>query len=215
MKAPSVAEYLVQEILNNSRNNSQPEAQGSKEIVSGTNSKRPSKRRRQLDHTYRRPRSSRPQPDISGPGDSDSAVEGRSLVGDDSVTCQPDLDDMTINQSSDSLMIDMHQPLQECEEDILEMSVEQALQEGVQGQSAAHRRTIDSEPMLHPSEATYSSDSAIVDSAHRRPSVVLNESTEGSQTHSPSGAGQRETALSENNGKATDTQTPSAPPLII
>jgi hypothetical protein len=183
-----VAEYLVQEILNHSRNNSQPEAQGSEENVSGTNSKRPSKRRKQLDHTYQRPRSSRPQPDISGPGDSDSAIEGRSLVDDDSVTCQSDLDDMTINQSSDSLMTDMPQPLQKCEAVIPEIVVKEVPYEGVQGQSTAHDHTI-------------GNDSVKGNTVHRQPPVAVDESTEDNQTTrrppSPCEAEQQETALPE------------------
>ena len=52
VKAPSVALYLAQEILNYSRDDSQPEAQESKEGESDTNHKRSSKRRKQVDGTY-------------------------------------------------------------------------------------------------------------------------------------------------------------------
>jgi hypothetical protein len=51
--------------------------------------------------------------------DSHRASGSSSLVGDDSVTCQLGHDDITINQSSDSLV--MEKPLPECEEDILKI----------------------------------------------------------------------------------------------
>ncbi|KAH8746277.1 hypothetical protein F5882DRAFT_446348 [Hyaloscypha sp. PMI_1271] len=159
------------------------------------------RRRKQLDHTYQRPRSSRPQPDISGPGDSDSAIEGRSLVDDDSVTCQSDLDDMTINQSSDSLMTDMPQPLQKCEAVIPEIVVKEVPYEGVQGQSTAHDHTI-------------GNDSVKGNTVHRQPPVTVDESTEDNQTTrrppSPCEAEQQETALPEMDVKVSDAQAPSA-----
>jgi hypothetical protein len=71
-----------------------------------------------------------------GTEDSHRASSSSSLVGDDSVTCQPGHDDMTINQSSDSLVTE--KPLPECEEDILEIVAKEVPQEGVQGQSSAH-----------------------------------------------------------------------------
>jgi hypothetical protein len=218
VKAPSVAEYLAQAILNHSRDDSQSEAHSSNDCGSGTNAKRPSKRRKQLDRTYRLPKSSRTQPDISRDEaeDSDTAVEGRSPVGDDSVTCQPC---HTINQTSDSLTTEKPQPLQECEGDIPEIVVEQVPQEAVQGQSAARSRTTGTEPALHLLKATCSSDSAMRDAAHKQPSVAitLDGSTEDSQTTCIPpfliNAEQRETALPEINGKASDAQAPSAPSL--
>jgi hypothetical protein len=51
--------------------------------------------------------------------DSHRASGSSSLVGDDSITCQPSHDDMAINQSSDSLVTE--KPLPECEEDIPEI----------------------------------------------------------------------------------------------
>ena len=101
VKAPSVALYLAQEILNYSRDDSQPEAQDSKEGESDTNHKRSSKRRKQVDGTYRLPKSSGKQPDIAR---DDTGFEGLSVIGDESVTCQPSHCDITTNQSSDSLM---------------------------------------------------------------------------------------------------------------
>ena len=104
VKAPSVAQYL-QEILKHSTDDSKPEVQGSKEHGSSFNPKRLSRRKR-LDLTYRLPKSSRAQVDIyrGGTEDSRGASGSSSLVGDNSVTYQPGYDDMTINQSSDSLV---------------------------------------------------------------------------------------------------------------
>ena len=106
VKAPSVAQYLVQEIHNHSRDDSQPEVQGSEELGLCTNSKRSSKRKKPSDRTYRLPKSSRTHLNIprDGAEDSHGASSISSLVSDDSVTCQPVDDDMTINQSSDSLV---------------------------------------------------------------------------------------------------------------
>jgi hypothetical protein len=47
------------------------------------------------------------------------ASSSSSLVVDDLVMCQPSHDNMTINQSSDSLMVE--KPLPKCEEDILKI----------------------------------------------------------------------------------------------
>jgi hypothetical protein len=64
-----------------------------------------------------------------GTKDSHRASSSTSLVGDDLVTCQPGHNNMTINQSSDSLVTE--KPLLECEEDILEIVAEEVPQEGV------------------------------------------------------------------------------------
>ena len=86
-------------ILKHSTDDSEPEVQGSKEHGLGINPKRPSRRRKRLDLTYRLPKSSRAQVDIyrGGTEDSHGASGGSSLVGDDSVKCQPGHDDITIN----------------------------------------------------------------------------------------------------------------------
>jgi len=127
VKAPSVAQYLVQEILKHSRDDSEPEVQG----------KRPS-RRKKRDLTYRLPKPSKAQAHISrdGPKDSHEASGGSSQVGNVSVTCQPSHEGTTINQSSDSPITE--KPLPECEEDIPEIVAEEVSQEGVQGRSSAH-----------------------------------------------------------------------------
>ena len=218
MKAPSVAQYLVQEILKHFRDDSEPQVQGPEEHESGINPKRPSRRRKRLDLTYRLPKSSRAQVGIyrDGTEDSHGASGSSSLVGDDSVTCQPGHDDMTINQSSDSLVTE--KPLPECEEDIPEIVAEEVPQEGVQGQSSAHGRSllsIGSESALHQLKATCSSDSAKMNSVHRQPLVALDKPTEDSEITVrpplPSGAEQRETALPEIDGKASNDQATSAP----
>jgi len=124
VKAPSVTQYLVQEILKYSRDDSQPEVQG----------KRPS-RRKKRDLTYRLPKPSKAQAQAhisrDGPGDSHEASGGSSQVGNDSVTCQPGHEGTTIDQSSDSPITE--KPLPECEEEIPEIIAEEVSQEGAQG----------------------------------------------------------------------------------
>ena len=197
MKAPSVAQYLVQEILKHSTDDSEPEVQGSKEHRSGINPKRPSRRKR-LDLTYRLPKSSRAQVDIyrGGTEDSHRASGGSLLVGDDSVTCQPG--HMIINQSSDILVTEKPLP---------EIVAEEVPQEGVQGQSSALRQL----------KATCSSDSPKMNPVHRQPSVALDKPTKGRENTVrpplPSGAEQRETTLPEIDGKASNDQATSAPSL--
>jgi hypothetical protein len=211
VKAPSVAQYLVQEILKHSRDDSEPEVQG----------KRPS-RRKKRDLTYRLPKPSkaRAQAHISrdGPGDSHEASGGSSQVGDDSVTCQPGHEGTTINQSSDSPITE--KPLPECEEDIPEIVAEEVSQEGVQGQCSAHGLSlpsIGSESALYQLKATCSSDSAKMNPVHRQLSGALDKPTEDSETTvrppSPSGAEQQETSLPEIDGKASNNQATSAPSL--
>jgi hypothetical protein len=216
VKAPPVAQYLGQEILNHSTDKSQPEVQGSKEQESGTNSKRPS-RRKQLDRTYRLPKSSRIQPDIPGDGaeDSHGASSDSSLVGDYSAMCQPSHNGMTVNQSNDSLVTE--KPLWECEGDITEIVAEEVPQEGVHGQSSAHGRSIPSmgsELAPHRLKATYSSDGAKNNSAQGQPSVTLDTTAEDSQTTvRPSGAEQRKAASPGIDGKVSDDQAILAPSL--
>ncbi len=114
-----------------------------------------------------------------GPGDSHGASGGSPLFGGDSVTCQPGHDGTTINQSSDSPMTE--KPLPEFEGGIPGIVAEEVPQEGVQGQSAAHGRSmpsIDSESALHQLKATCSSDSAKTNPVHRQPSVALDKPTE-------------------------------------
>ena len=215
MKAPSVAQYLVQEILKHSRDDSEPEVQGPEEHQSGIiNPTRPSRRRKRLDLTYRLPKSSKAHISRDGPGDSHAASGSSPLVGDGSVTCQPGHDDVTINQSIDSLVTE--KPLPECEGDIPEIVAEEVPQEGVQGQSSAHGRSlpsIGSESALHQLKATCNSDSAKTNAVHRQPSAALDKPTEDREITVrpplPSGAEQRETALSETHGNTSNDQGPA------
>lgn len=218
MKAPTVAQYLVQEILTYSKENLQPEVQGSKELDTSTTTKRSSKRKKQPDRSYRLPKSFRTQPDISQAGVEDlhevSSVS--SQVSDELAICQFGHD---VQQSSDSIVTD--RPLSKCEEDIRKIIAEEvpqgvALQEAPQGQSAddSSMPSRGSKLALHQLEATYSSDGAKGSTPHRRPSVTLGESIEYSQDalhpRSPSEAEHRKTALPEIEGKASDAQAPSA-----
>lgn len=191
MKAPPVAQYLVQEILNLSMDDSQPKVQGSKKRESGTHSKQPL-RRKQLDGTYRLPKSSRTQPSIPGDRTEDSyrASSDNSLVGGDSA---------------------------KCEGDILEIVAKEVPQEGVQGQSSAHSRSIPSigsESAPYQLKAACSSDGARKNSARPQPSATLDMSAKDSQTTSrPSGAEQRETALPGIDGKVSSNQATLATSL--
>ena len=153
-----------------------------------------------------------------GTEDSHGASSDSSLVGDDSVTCQPSHDDMTINQSSDSLVTE--KPLPEYEGDIPEIVAKEVPREGVQGQSSAHGRSmlsIDSELALHQLKAMCSSDSGKMNPIHRQPLVALDKPTKDSEitirTPLPSKAEQWETALLEIDRKAYNDQATSAPSL--
>jgi hypothetical protein len=209
VKAPSVTQYLAQKILKHSRNDSEPEVQGTEEYQSGINPKRASRRRKRVDLTYRLPKSSRAQAGICKDGTEDShASSSTPLVGDDSVTCQPDHDDVTINQSGDSLATE--KPLPECEEGIPEIVTEEVPQEGVQGRSSAHGRSLPSigrQPALHQPMATCSSDSAKMNSVHRQPSAALSKPTEDGEitVRPPLPAG------AEVDGKASSDQATAAP----
>jgi hypothetical protein len=202
------------------RDDSEPEVQGPEEHQSGINPKRPLRRRKRLNPTYRLPKPSRAQVGIyrDGAEDSHGASGSSSPVGDGSVTCQPGHDDMTISQSSDRLVTE--KPLPECEEDIPEIVAEEVPQEGVQGQSSAGGRSLPSiggESALYQLKATYSSNSAKMNPVHRQPSVALDTPAEDSEiTVRPpltSGAEQRETALPEIDGQASNDQATSTPSL--
>jgi hypothetical protein len=217
LKAPSVAQYLVQEILKHSRDNSEPEVQGPEDHQSGINSERPSRRRKEFDGTYRLPKSSKLQEAIyrDGPRDSHGASGSSPLVGDGSVTCQPRHGE-TISQSSDSLMTE--KPLPECEQGIPEIVAEEGPQEGVQGQSSGPGRSLPSmgsESALHQLKATCSSDSAKIDPVHRQPLVALDKATKDREITVPPlpEAEQRETASPEIDGNTSNDQATSAPSL--
>jgi hypothetical protein len=151
------------------------------------------------------------------PRDSHGASGSSSLVGNDSVTCQSRHDDITIGQSSKSLVTE--KPLPGSEEDIPEIVAEGVPQEGVQGQSAHGRSllSIGSESALHQLKATCSSDSAKMNPVRRQPSVALDKPTEDYvitvRPPLPSGAEQRETVLPEIDGNTSNDQATSAPSL--
>jgi hypothetical protein len=203
VKALPVAQYLVQEILNLSTEDSQPEVQGSKKPELGTNSKR--QLRKQLDSsTYWLPKS---QPDIPGDGaeDSHGASSDSSLVSDDPAMCQHSHDDMTI--SNDSPVVE--KLLQECEGDIPEI-VEEIPREGVHGRCMP----MGSESTWHQLEVMHSSNGAKKNSAHGRPLVTLDKSPKDSHTTvHQSGAEQQETVSLGIDGKAFDDQATLAPSL--
>lgn len=151
LKAPTIAQFLAQEILKHSGDDSEPEVQGSQERGSGINPKRLSRRRKQLDPTYRLPKSSRARVDICKDGAEDLyGASGDFLVSNDPVTYRTGYDEITINQSSNSLMIE--KPLLKYEGDLSEIAVKELPQEGVQGQSSAYGHSVssmDSESQLY------------------------------------------------------------------
>jgi len=112
-----VAEYLVREILNRPNENFQPEAQGSPALETSTIIKRP-KGRKQLDRSYRPPKSSPSQLDTSEDRDvvAPEAASVSLQLGDELVPCQPDHGDKTMNERSDSLVTD--QSIPKCEGEI-------------------------------------------------------------------------------------------------
>jgi hypothetical protein len=209
VKAPSVAQYLVQEILTHSGDSPQPKVQGSKDNGSGILGK--SARKKRSDRTYR-PKSSGTQADIHGDETEEVSDDG-SLVGDGSVTCQPSHDNVTINQSSASLMTE--KPIPECEGGIPEILIEEVPQEGARASAHGPSTSMGSESVLHQLKATYSSGTATRDSVR---TVLLDKSTEGGQTttrpSSLSGAEQRETALPETDRTASEDQATSNPSLL-
>ncbi|TVY92739.1 hypothetical protein LAWI1_G002816 [Lachnellula willkommii] len=210
VKAPSVSQYLMRELLNHSRNEAQAETQCSNEH--GCNSKRPSKTKHP-DCTYRRPKSSRIQPDVAQDKQSHAAFTRSSLVGDKSVPCAPVHD----KRSSGSLT--MEKPLQACEGNLLEIVAEERPQ-GVEDQSAAYGHTtlsMGSESTLNQLKVSYGSGSTKGDAIPRQPLIALNKSSEDNQTmlhpSLQSETEQRETVLSFNR-IPTDAQAPSATSLL-
>jgi hypothetical protein len=129
---------------------------------------------------------------------------------DNSAPCQPNLEKMSIDQNSGSLETEKTQPLQKCEEDIPMTVVEKFPQGGVQDQpvTSSHNTSTELAPDLP--KPTPSSNSAIGDEVYRQPSVAIDDSTENSQTTClpslPGEVEQRETALLEIDGKASEAQ---------
>ncbi|TVY15624.1 hypothetical protein LARI1_G009016 [Lachnellula arida] len=218
VKEPSVAQYLVQEILKHS-NGSEPEVQSSKENWSSTGLKNTLRTRKRLDPTYRGPKSSWIQADIHRhvSEDADGASDSFSLANDSSAMHQTGHDGMTIRQSSESLII--KESIPECEGGLPEIFVENIFQEGVQ--ASAHGppiSTISSESVMHQLKAMYSSGTATRNAVRI---VVPDESTQDGRTirpSSPSEVEQQETALPEIDGEASGNQaapTPFSPCEIV
>ncbi|KUJ16855.1 uncharacterized protein LY89DRAFT_782112 [Mollisia scopiformis] len=213
---------FVQEILNHLRDDSQSEVQGSKGFETSTTTKQSSKRRKEADRSYRLPKSSRTQPEITRDGAeySNEASSVKSQVGDDTATCQSGHGNRTVIQSTDSLATE--KPFQERERDIPKITAEEVPKEGTvpqevvpRSQSFADSHTLPSmggESAVHQLKSTYSSDNAKMNAVHRQLSVALDKAIEDGQTTirtpSPS-AEQRETALSEIDGKGSDAQASS------
>lgn len=221
VKAPSVAQYLVQEILNHLKDDSQPEIQGSQVLETSTNAKRSSKRRKPSDRSYRPLKSFKTQSDIPKNETEDSHEPSivRSQVGDELITCQSNHGDVTINQSSDSLMT--NQPLSKFEEEILKIIAEKVSQKGIvpqeevmpqEGLQGRNLPSVGNGSALHQLKATYSSNKR--NAVHKQPSASLGKPTEDTQTTIsplPSGVEPREIALLEIDGNAPDAQASSAP----
>ncbi|TVY80732.1 hypothetical protein LSUE1_G005970 [Lachnellula suecica] len=199
-KAPSVAQYLVQEILSPSKDDSQPDIRGSQELEIGTNITR-SSRMKESEHQL--PEPSRTPLDIprGGAEDPHEASSGSSQVGTDLVTCQSGYDDVTISQPSDSLGSD--QPLPRCEGDIPHISSEEFPQERVQGQPVAQGRTLPS--AVHQLQATYNNDGAKRNAVQKQPSATFDVATTDRQTSL------RPPSPTETEQKISDAQASSGP----
>ncbi|KAG4427501.1 hypothetical protein IFR05_017016 [Cadophora sp. M221] len=218
LKAPSVAQYLVQEILNHPKDNFQPKAQGSQETKTSPTIKRP-KGRKQADRSYRLPKSSRTQPDTPRDGDEvpHDASSVSSQVGDELGTCQSDDDDdddIAINQGSESLVTD--QAIPKFEGEIPQITAEGVPQGGVEDDSLVHDRTlppIANESTLLQLQATCTNDGLKRNVVHRQPSVALDEAATDIRTtgrpSSPNAMEPREPALSEIDEKGSDAQASS------
>ncbi|KAH7305381.1 hypothetical protein BKA65DRAFT_543965 [Rhexocercosporidium sp. MPI-PUGE-AT-0058] len=217
LKAPSVAQYLVQEILNHPKENFQSKVHSSQETETSTTIKRP-KGRKQADRSYRLPKSSRTQPDT--PRDRDEvphdASSVSSQVGDELGTCQSDDDDddIAINQGSESLVTD--QVIPKFEGEISQITAEGVPQRGVEVDSLVHGRTlppIANESTLLQLQATYTNDGLKRNVVHRQPSVALDEAATDIRTtdrcSSPNAMEPREPALSEIDEKGSDAQASS------
>jgi hypothetical protein len=226
VKAPSVAQYLVQEILSFSKDDSQPEVPGSKELETSTSTKGSSKRKNQSDRSYRLPRSSRIQRlTLRDRAEDSPEVPGiSSQVGNKLGTSQTSYD---TTQSSDSIITSP--PVPKCEDHVYKILAEEvpqvpqvpqdgvAPQEAAQVQSPAPSSTMllmASESALHQLKATHSNEIIKGREFRRQPLVTLDEpakdSRHGLHPPSPSEAEQRETALPEIEEKVSDTQVPSA-----
>ncbi|KAL5318079.1 hypothetical protein ACEPPN_015183 [Leptodophora sp. 'Broadleaf-Isolate-01'] len=216
LKAPTVAEYLVREILNHPNGDFPPEAQGSQELETSTTIKRP-KGRKQPDRSYRPSKTSRIQPDTHRDGDEvpHDASSVSSQVGDELGTCQSDDDDdIAINQGSESLVTD--QTIPKFEGEIPRITTKGIPQGGVEDDSLVHGRTlppIANESTLLQLQATCTNDGLKRNVVHRQPSVALDEAATDIRTtnrpSSPNAMEPREPALSEIDEKGSDAQASS------
>ena len=194
VKAPSVAQYLAQEILKQLRDDSEAEVQASKEVVSV----KPSSKRKQSDRTYQPPKSCRVQPDIPV-----EAPSVNSVVNDRSITCRP-RDNNKINQSSDSLVTE--KPVLKCEGGIPRIIAEETPQDGLQVQSTTGDHTVS----LMCSGSAPNQLKANKNAIYKQPPATLENQTTVSPP-SPSEEEQPETALSDMDGKTSGNQATSAP----
>ncbi|KAG9228242.1 hypothetical protein BJ875DRAFT_447053 [Amylocarpus encephaloides] len=141
-------------------------------------------------------------------------VQDQSTI-DNSAPYQPNLEKMSIDQSSSSLETEKTQPLQKCEEDIPITVVEKVPQGGVQGQPVTSSNNTSTEIAPDLPKPTPSSNSAIGDEVHGQSSVAIDDSTENSQTAClpslPGEVEQRETALPEIDGQASEAQAICSP----
>lgn len=217
-----MAQYLVQEILNNPKDNFQPEVQGSQELETSTTIKRP-KGKKQPDRSYRPPRFSRIQPDTPGDRDevSHESPSVSSQVGDELVTCQSD-DDMTINQRSNNPVTDQSIPL--CEGEIPQITAEEVPWGGVEDDFPVHGRTpspMANESRLHRLQATCTNDGPKQNAVHRQLSVAPDQAGTDTQTtggsSSPNAMDPGEPALPEIDDKGFDPQALSdtPPPQVV
>ena len=212
-----MAEYLVREILNHPNDNCQPEAQGSQELETCTIIKKP-KGRKQPDRSYRLPKSSPSQPDTPEDGDMvpPEAASVSPELGDELVPCQPDADDETMNERSDSLVTD--QSIAKREGEIPQIAAESGSQGRVEEDCPIYDRAVSpiaTESTLHQLQATYTNGGLKRNAVHRQLSVALDQATTDIQTtsraSSPNVLGPGEPTLPEIDGKGSDAQASSDP----
>jgi len=202
-----VAQYLVQEILNHSRDDSQLEVQDSKEFETSTTTKQSSKRRKEQDRSYRLPKSSRIQ---SNPRNGDEVLDESpsvsSQVGEKLVTCQS-RDDRTFNRRSESLVID--QVIPKFDKEIPQINAEKVPQGGAENDSPVHGGTLPpNQATVHQVQAKSTNDGFKRNLVHKQSSIALDQAnTDDQNTSRPSSSNAMELgnpAPPEIDGKGSD-----------
>ena len=210
-----MAQYLVQEILNHPRDDSQPEVQDSKEFETSTTTKQSSKRRKQSDCSYRLPKSSRIQ--LNTPGDRDEVLHEypniTSQVGNELITCQS-RDDITFNRRSESLVMD--QVIPKFDRESPQITAEKVPQGAVED-APVHGGTLPlNEATVHQVQAKSANDGFKRNLVHKKSSIALDQANtydqNTSRPSSPNAMELENQAPPEIDGKGSDAQASSDNP---